>query len=802
MNDDLYESAIEALSKNPSEGQVEKSVVFPILTKLGYDEKNIFSKVSVRVKVGSKGYKRLEADIVAKDKKLPTLVIEAKSPKKGLTLPDDYNQGMSYCFSPDIKTRFLFLTSGFSSRLYESDKLLFEYDLKHIFANIDYFRKILSKELVIKKEEPTSVDIENFFTFSHNRMYAQDAIKPAESLNILTKLFLIKTNEERGKTLYSLRTILDYEDDYHGAKTDKQREDIENKIYRYLSDCLINIDTDLLYPEQRSISRNISVPTLFEIIKNLYGYTLDFIPVEKKGSAFDSFLNKTLKGKELGQFFTHRNVVRFMVDMSELKLTDKILDPACGTGGFIETSFFELRKKLKSIFIKDSEEYELKLNQLRNDQIFGIEKDGSVASLAKLSMSMNGDGHTTIFKGDGLSFSNDKIKQGSLNKILTNPPFGSRSVVQVKDKKTLSLFDLGKKFKFDKKENKFVNTGKLLDGQDIGVLFLERSIRLLGKGQLLGIILHDGIFSNSSYKYIRQYIRDNCKVLAIIKLSNETFKPYSDGGGTETSILFCTKEQEKKDDKCFFAVAENVGYKYKRNMIIDTINDLPGILNAYKNKKNHGESKWIYLNKIPKYERIDAQYHCRKKIKKTGKFIELKELIQNKRILNGFPFKSKYFGTGDQPLVKIRQLNNSLLDLDKLEKIPLDYYSKCNTIKLKENDILLGMDGKKEFRCSYVDKLTKDIAVNQRIAVIRVNEKIISPAYVFMVLRSELGQKQLMGEKTQTATVAHLSNSIIEKVKIPLIDKKIIDKIDKDFKNYVVSIRKTETALNELSEKI
>lgn len=400
-----FDDAIKFLINNPSEGQVEQSVVTPILAALGYKE--ILNKVNIRVKSGSKNYEILQSDIIAKDANLPTLVVEAKSPDRGLTLPDDYNQGISYCFSPDVNTRFLFLTSGYSNRLYEADKLLFEFDLKTLFQNIEYFKNCLLDKVTTKEKLPSKTNINEFFNFAHNRMWAEDAIKPAEALNILTKIFLIKTNEERGRKIYNLRSILEYKPAYEKTKSDQERLKIDDTIFTYISDCLKSVDTDLLYPEERTISRNISTNTLFEIIGELYTYApLDYIPTELKGSAFDSFLNRTLKGRELGQIFTHRNIVRFMVDMVDLKLSDNMIDPACGTGGFIEKYFLESKNKLKQLYDENTTEYKTKLKQLQHSQIFGIEKDGSVASLAKLSMSMNGDGHTTIYRGNGLLFTN------------------------------------------------------------------------------------------------------------------------------------------------------------------------------------------------------------------------------------------------------------------------------------------------------------------------------------------------------------------------------------------------------------
>jgi type I restriction enzyme M protein len=104
--------------------------------------------------------------------------------------------------------------------------------------------------------------------------------------------------------------------------------------------------------------------------------------------------------------YSKSSIVRFMVDMVDFKLSDNMIDPACGTGGFIEKYFLISKNRLKQLYAENTTEYKTKLKQLQNNQIFGIEKDGSVASLAKLSMSMNGDGHTTIYRGNGLLFTN------------------------------------------------------------------------------------------------------------------------------------------------------------------------------------------------------------------------------------------------------------------------------------------------------------------------------------------------------------------------------------------------------------
>jgi type I restriction enzyme M protein len=125
---------------------------------------------------------------------------------------------------------------------------------------------------------------------------------------------------------------------------------------------------------------------------------------------------------------------------------------------------------------------------------------------------------------------------------------------------------MGKKYKMDDDEKEYNQTGSLQDGQDIGVLFLERCINLLKPGGTLGIILHDGIFANQSTGYVRQYIRERCNLKAVVKLSEDTFDPYSDGSGAQASVLLCEKREQgvEYDDECFFAIAEKVGYETKK----------------------------------------------------------------------------------------------------------------------------------------------------------------------------------------------------------------------------------------------
>jgi restriction endonuclease S subunit len=240
-----------------------------------------------------------------------------------------------------------------------------------------------------------------------------------------------------------------------------------------------------------------------------------------------------------------------------------------------------------------------------------------------------------------------------------------------------------------------------------------------------------------------------------------------------------------------------------KNNLVDAENHLPRVLDAFNKEGDNKNARWKDISDLPDYRRQDPQYHCRELNLGSTDFKKLKNVTEGNKLLAGYAYSSEYFGQGNRPLVKGKHLNNSLLNKDDLETISEDYYQNNKKIELEQGDILLAMDGGTNgFDASYIDSQVTDIAVNQRVSVIRVDESKIPPAYVFFVIISELGQKQLMKSKTQTATVAHLSNSQIEELKIPILDEEKIEEIAINFENYVSSVRETEEVFEDLSETV
>ncbi|MFZ3121886.1 MAG: AlwI family type II restriction endonuclease [Thermodesulfovibrionales bacterium] len=157
---------------------------------------------------------------------------------------------------------------------------------------------------------------------------------------------------------------------------------------------------------------------------NFYGTKLDAL-----GAVYEVLALRTEKDVKVGQFFTPENVVRFMVDLTELTINDRVLDPACGTGRFLIHAMHNMQRKLK---LSDEKNKDDKDNHIRQHQCFGADIDTRIAKIAKMNMWINGDGKSNIFGGkdyNGLllhkkGFNGERTFDNNFDAILTNPPLG------------------------------------------------------------------------------------------------------------------------------------------------------------------------------------------------------------------------------------------------------------------------------------------------------------------------------------------------------------------------------------------
>jgi len=325
------------------------------------------------------------------------------------------------------------------------------------------------------------------------------------------------------------------------------------------------------------------------IVAQLEKYDFLHSSVDVKGMAYETIVGPTLEGVK-GEFFTPRNVVKMTVKMLDLNPGERILDPACGTGGFIVVAFNYIAEKIYQEESKDwkneitpiyEEERQLN-NKIREagKNIFGIDFNANLAKAAQMNMIMNNDGRGGIFSFNSLwkpshwpeNGAREKIELGSMDIVITNPPFGTK--IKVEGQEILEQYDLAHSWK--KEGNKWIMEGVLRNAMPPEILFIERCVKFLKPGTgRLGMVVPDSILGNPDNEYIRYWIIANCQVLASVDLPVETFLPRT---GTQTSVILLRRKSEQEklaeslsgelpDYQIFMAKARKVGKDRRGNTI-------------------------------------------------------------------------------------------------------------------------------------------------------------------------------------------------------------------------------------------
>ena len=344
-------------------------------------------------------------------------------------------------------------------------------------------------------------------------------LAPTDAFDELAKILFIKIRDEKK----ARRKGEPYDFQIKTHETPKSVANRINKLYQ---------EAKAQDPEVFTENIEIDENHLVSVVNHLQGINLNQTDLDVKGVAFEKFLGNFFKG-ETGQFFTPREVVEFMVEMVKPDHEERILDPACGSGGFLLHAMDYIRKQASEYHDKESREHYLHWHDFAEKRLFGIEVNDSIARVAKMNMIIHDDGHSNVISNDALINidllykQHNSFEKEKFDVILTNPPFGA--VIKQSESPYLENYELGKGNPAQKTE----------------ILFLERCFDFLkwetGK---LAIILPDGILTNSSLQFVRDYIERHFRILAVVSLPQIAFSHY--GAGVKTSILFLRKFSEQE----------------------------------------------------------------------------------------------------------------------------------------------------------------------------------------------------------------------------------------------------------------
>lgn len=331
-----------------------------------------------------------------------------------------------------------------------------------------------------------------------------------------------------------------------------------------------------------------------ESLRYVIGELQNFVVTEATrdaiGDAFEVFIGPATRGEE-GQFFTPRNVVKAMVDLLNPRPGEHIIDPACGSGGFLIASVEHIWTKLE-VEANAKSWSERQLERRRKDIasrcIRGIDKDSFLAKVTKAYMAIIGDGRGGIFCDDSLaepeSWNEDtrtSVKLKKFDLVLTNPPFGSK--IKVRGEHKLAQFQLAKRWRKPKKDGTdWGETETLLTEQSPQILFIERCIQLLKPGGRLAIILPESVFGMPVYGYVVKYLFDNFRLRAFVSLPEEVFQPSTHA---KTCIVILENCAPADDDEIQMAIADWCGHDSRGNPTVrmdkegnrKLLDDLPDI---------------------------------------------------------------------------------------------------------------------------------------------------------------------------------------------------------------------------------
>lgn len=497
------------------------------------------------------------------------------------------------------------------------------------------------------------------------------------------------------------------------------------------------------------------------------------------GDAFESFIDYTTKGSQ-GQFFTPRNVVRLIVNIAGLSYKDKIIDPACGTGGFLiealKSEWQSIRRRAQSLGWPEKEIY-AEEQRIAIKNIRGIDKDNFLGKVAKAYMALMDDGRGGIFCENSLiapsqwsSKAQEDIREGSFDVVLTNPPFGKK--LKIDESEILSLYNLGRKWK--KVENGiFERTNLLMDAQPPQILFIERCLNLLSDRGRMCFISPESIFCNPSHKYIVQYIKERAKISAIISMPEELFQPYTHA---KTCVVYLEKGKSSPSDKIFMGIARYCGHDSRGNEI--NRDDIPLIQEKYKQYINSGTIESDHLGfvinegniknniYVPKYynPEIEAKLNS---LKTTHDIVSMQSLEDDGvvSISTGHEVKKESYGTGSIPFIRTSDIANWEIKLDPKQGLSREIYETFRTKQdVQENDILMVRDGTYLVgTCALITKEDREIVFQSHIFKIRVKRPDkINPLLLLALLSCPIVKSQIYAKRFTQDIIDTLGERIHE----------------------------------------
>lgn len=516
------------------------------------------------------------------------------------------------------------------------------------------------------------------------------------------------------------------------------------------------------------------------VVARLQAFSLIRAERDVVADAFEVFIGPSLRGEQ-GQFFTPRNVVKAVIDIIKPKSTENIIDPACGSGGFLVECLRHMHKQIDTEGKKygwDREDIKTQKIQRAQKYIRGIEKDALLSKIIKSYMIIVGDGRSGIVTEDALDPPNQwkmesqaLIEMGKYDVVVTNPPFGAK--IPIKGKARLSQFELA--YKWKKSKGKWIK-GDLRKEQAPQILFIDRCLELLKEGGRLGIVLPDGILSNPTYGYIRQSLMTRAEIIGVVDVPADAFRPSTN---TKTHLLFLKKTSSPRlDYKLFMSYALTCGHdKRRRPISSDDMGAIPQFLDRLKAKKNDPSNLGMFISLadiqddvwLPKFYSLNI-VNDRLKYKQRGhKVISIGELIDQKVIelvgSGGNAVESDHYGEGTVPFIRTSDIDNWEVSEGPTHCVSEAVYDQIKSSQdVRKDDILMVKDGTFLIgKTAIITDLDTKIVLQSHFLRLRVIDRNkMSPYLLLGLLNTEIVRKQFDSNIFTQSSISTIGKRIRE----------------------------------------
>ena len=663
-----------------NEASVENWFVDKLVTYLGFKEEDILIKTSIReFKVGQGSRSSLyKPDYVLLVNGFPTVVLDAKHPEESI---DHWtSQCSSYCLELNKlyeynPVEYFLLTNGLVTKVYKWDlaKPLIEMRFEEFTEGNELLTEL--KETISKQalqpldgakrkdlmESPfdlrqTSLDeMATIFIKLHRNIWETEKKTPSAAFQELMKIVFIKIKKDRelrksiGAAQPKVKDVV-----FSAAWIQNQTENanpINDPLFKNL---VVELEREIRDKNKRRIfdandSIRLHPNTILRIVRELEHIDFYQMDDDVHGRMFESFLGATVRGKELGQYFTPRDIVDVIVQLADIEVTKKgtemVLDACCGSGGFLISAMAEMLKKANQLAGLSSRDLHKLERTIVNHSLVGIDagSDPPIHRIARMNMYLHGDGGSNIYFADALdksiglvgktdleldeeiAFLRDLlVKKGTdFDVILSNPPFSMKySREHQEQQEILNQYEIA-------------GRGRNVASLPSSVMFLERYKELVSDSGRILAIIDDSILSGESYRSIRDYIRESFIIVGVISLPGDAFKRTA--SRVKTSLLILRKRIEQEEQADLFMeqsvylgltskTAKRIGIS-RRELEYEKPREINRIVFNYK--KYLDGKKGLYVVSAARIaDRLDVKYckgekgRCRKLWRSKGKAVD------------------------------------------------------------------------------------------------------------------------------------------------------------------------------------